>query len=75
MGRVQNKSIVVTGAAKGIGRACATLLAHEGAKVVISDIDTKLGEEAASEISDNGGEAMFIQHDVTSESDWNTVIE
>jgi len=72
---VQNKSIVVTGAAKGIGRACATLLAHEGAKVVISDIDTKLGEEAASEISDNGGEAMFIQHDVTSESDWNTVIE
>lgn len=75
MGRVQNKSIVVTGAAKGIGRACATLLAHEGAKVVISDIDTKLGEEAASEISDNGGEAMFIQHDVTSESDWDTVIE
>ena len=45
--RLKDKVAVVTGAAQGIGYACAERFAQEGAKVVLSDIDARKGEEAA----------------------------
>jgi NAD(P)-dependent dehydrogenase (short-subunit alcohol dehydrogenase family) len=68
-GRVEGKVIVVTGAAQGIGFACARMLAEEGASVVLSDIKQTEGEAAAARIEAEGGKARFIRTDVTSESD------
>ena len=74
MGRVQGKVALVTGAAKGIGEACALLLAKEGAKLVVSDLDRAAGEAVAAKIVADGGEALFIQQDVTDEAGWPAAI-
>jgi len=68
-GRVESKVIVVTGAAQGIGFACARMLAAEGATVIVSDVKDAIGEEAVARISGEGGKAAFIRADVVSESD------
>jgi 3(or 17)beta-hydroxysteroid dehydrogenase len=75
MGRVEGKTAIVTGAASGIGRATASLLAREGAKVVVADIDEAGGKKVAEEIKSEGGEAVFIKHDVASEDSWREVVE
>jgi 3(or 17)beta-hydroxysteroid dehydrogenase len=74
MGRVQDKVALVTGGASGIGEASARLLAHEGAKVVLSDLQRDAGERIAEEIRGNGGAAFFLPHDVTDEEEWQQVI-
>ena len=74
-GRVAGKVAIVTGAASGIGRSCAQRLAEEGAKVLVSDIDVPQGEQTVADIVASGGEAMFRQHDVTSEAGWVDVVE
>jgi 3(or 17)beta-hydroxysteroid dehydrogenase len=66
MDRVKGKVAIVTGAAGGLGRATALLLAKEGAKVVVSDVNEAGGKELAAEIKREGGEAIFVKHDVTS---------
>ena len=75
MGRVQDKVAIVTGGASGVGRADALLLAREGARVVLTDIDEKNGEKVAKEISDAGGTGRFLKHDISSEADWQRVIQ
>ena len=50
---------VVTGGASGIGRACAQIFAREGARVVVSDIDEKGGQETVQLIEKAGGKAVF----------------
>jgi 3(or 17)beta-hydroxysteroid dehydrogenase len=75
MDRVKGKVAIVTGAAGGLGSAQASLLAKEGAKVVITDIDETQGNKVAEEIGQQGGEAIFLKHDVSSEQDWKGVIE
>jgi NAD(P)-dependent dehydrogenase (short-subunit alcohol dehydrogenase family) len=72
MGRVQDKVALVTGAASGIGLATAALLAREGARVVIADIDQMAGERAAAAI---GTGAVFHQLDVTREDDWTALTD
>jgi 3(or 17)beta-hydroxysteroid dehydrogenase len=70
-GRVEDKVAIVTGGASGIGRACAGLLASEGGRVLLTDIDSDRGARAIKEI---GGNAAFIPHDVSAESQWESVI-
>jgi len=63
--RLADKRAVVTGAASGIGRTTAQRFAQEGARVLLADIDGQGGTEAASEIAEAGGEALFAETDVT----------
>ena len=71
-GRVEDKVAIVTGAASGIGRGTAEMLAREGARVVLTDVNVELGREAAKAI---GGDALFVRHDVSSEDSWREVID
>lgn len=63
--RVNNKSIIVTGAGRGIGAGIARRLAAEGAQVIVNDIDLTLGEQVVAEIVAAGGTASFFAADVT----------
>lgn len=71
MGRLEDKVVMVTGAASGLGRASAIRLAQEGASLVCTDIEEAGGESVAKEIGDR---AIFLRHDVTSEDDWEAAI-
>jgi 3(or 17)beta-hydroxysteroid dehydrogenase len=75
MDRVKGKVAIVTGAASGLGKGAASLLAKEGAKVILADINEAGGKKAAEEIRRDGGEAIFMKLDVTNESDWSEVIK
>jgi 3(or 17)beta-hydroxysteroid dehydrogenase len=75
MNRVQGKVALVTGAALGLGRAAAVMLAREGARVVLTDVKTEEGGKVAEDIVAGGGEAMFLRHDVSSEADWARVMD
>jgi NAD(P)-dependent dehydrogenase (short-subunit alcohol dehydrogenase family) len=59
--------VLVTGAAQGIGFACARMAAAEGASVILGDIQKERGEEAASKIQKEGGNAFFQHVDLTDE--------
>lgn len=65
MGRFDDKVAIVTGAAGGIGEAYARALAAEGASVVVADLDAKGKETAASISTAGGGEAAFVEVDVS----------
>ena len=64
MGVLDGKAAIVTGSARGIGRATAELLAEHGARVLINDLDADVAEQAASEIS---GETAVFGGDLTKE--------
>ena len=68
-GLVEGKSALVTGGASGIGRSTALVFAHEGARVLVCDVDDANGEAVAKEITGTGGEARFLHVDVTREAD------
>jgi NAD(P)-dependent dehydrogenase (short-subunit alcohol dehydrogenase family) len=68
-GEYQDKVVLVTGGAYGIGRSAAIGFARKGAKVAIADVDEKNGEETLRRIKDAGGEAIFVRTDVSCESD------
>lgn len=69
MNRLLNKVAVITGAAGGIGRGIAAMMAREGAAVIIGDIKDAQGEAAAAELRAAGGRVVFQHCDVTSEND------
>jgi NAD(P)-dependent dehydrogenase (short-subunit alcohol dehydrogenase family) len=64
--RFQDKVVVVTGAAQGIGEAYAKALGAEGAAVVVADLNVDSGERVAKEIEAAGGRALFVRTDVSS---------
>ncbi len=66
-GLVDGKVALVTGGSSGIGRASALAFAREGARVMVSDVDSTGGEETCARIRSSGGEAHFVQADVSSE--------
>jgi len=72
---LQDKVIIVTGAASGIGRAASLCFAEEGAKVVVADISVKGGEETVESIKDTGAEAMFVRCDVSNIVDVRAMVE
>ncbi|MBA6154599.1 SDR family NAD(P)-dependent oxidoreductase [Gelidibacter maritimus] len=75
MKKLENKIAIITGAGSGIGRATALLLAKEGAKVVVSDIDEKNGKSVVSEIEKAGGEGFFIQSDSSKAEGHESLVE
>lgn len=63
--RLENKVVLITGSGSGIGRSTAKLFAAEGAKLIINDLSKEDGEATVQAIREEGGEAIFIQADVT----------
>lgn len=72
MGRLTNKVAIITGAAQGMGAAHAKRFVHEGAKVVLTDLNEEKGAALAAEL---GEHAIFVKHNVASESDWAVVMQ
>jgi NAD(P)-dependent dehydrogenase (short-subunit alcohol dehydrogenase family) len=68
--KLTGKIAIITGAASGIGRACAVSFASEGAVVLVADLQERQGEEVAQGIRAAGGMATFVHHDVTQEAAW-----
>ena len=62
--RVEGKVAVITGAGSGMGRAGATLLAAEGARVIVADVNETTGKRVTDLIRNAGGEATFVPLDV-----------
>ena len=71
MGRVAGKIAIISGAASGMGKADAKLLASEGAKVVVADLNEADGQAVADDIGEN---AVFMRLDVTDEANWEQVV-
>ncbi len=72
--RMEGKIALVTGGAGGIGSAICRLFTSEGAKVVVADVDSGRGEGVVTEITGSGGEAIYIDLDVTKEEDWERAV-
>jgi 3(or 17)beta-hydroxysteroid dehydrogenase len=69
--RLAGKVALITGAAQGIGKACATIFSQEGAFVFVTDVNDELGEKVALEI---GPQARYLHLDVQSESNWDAIM-
>ena len=65
MSRLSGRIVAITGAGSGIARAAARMFAEEGAKVAVLELQESLGEAVTEEINAHGGEALFVQTDVT----------
>lgn len=73
--RLRNKVALITGGASGIGEATARLFAREGARVVVGDVQSELGKELVRQIRAEGGEAAFVELDVTVEANVKRAID
>ena len=75
MRELEGRVAIVSGAAMGIGRACADALAGAGARVVIADVDAAAGRDAEAGIREAGGTVMFQQTDVRSFAEVEAVVK
>ena len=73
--RLENKVAIVTGSASGMGLEEAKAFAREGAKVVIADLNAEAGKQVAEEIKAEGGEATFINVNMTDSASINALVE
>lgn len=71
---MKDQTVIVTGAASGIGKAAALLFASAGANLVVSDIDNLAGEKLAEEIRIAGGKASFFKTDVSVASEMEALV-
>ena len=74
MKRVTGKVALVTGGAMGMGKSHSELLAAEGAKVFVCDIDVENGKQVVEAIRSQGGDAEFLRLDVSNEADWKAAV-
>lgn len=74
MDRLKNKVAIITGGGSGIGCASCLLFAREGAKVVVADYVAEGGNETVRQIAEAGGEAVFVQADVSKSADVQNMI-
>lgn len=75
MKNLENKVAIITGAGSGIGRATALLLAKEGAKIVVSDINEENGKSVVNEIEKAGGKGFFVQSDSSTADGHQSLVE
>lgn len=75
MSRFDGKTALITGAASGIGRATALILAREGAGVVVADIQEEAATQVVNEINEAGGRAVYQGLDVSNEEEWRKAME
>ncbi|HOK32810.1 MAG TPA: SDR family NAD(P)-dependent oxidoreductase, partial [Limnochordia bacterium] len=73
--RVQDKVVIITGAANGIGAATARIFAREGAKIVAADINRQDGERLVQELREGGAEAIFVEVNVAEEASAQRLME
>lgn len=73
--RLKDRVAIVTGAAMGIGKGIATVLAREGAHVVVADIDETEGRKTTEAIQNAGGSALFVACDVSQEAQVKRLVE
>ncbi|QRV16545.1 SDR family oxidoreductase [Haloterrigena salifodinae] len=73
--RLEDKTVVITGAGAGIGRETALRCADEGARVIVTDVDVEGGEETSDLIAEAGGEAEFAELDVTDSDRFHDVVD
>ena len=71
---IKDQVAMVAGGAAGIGRACAERFASEGASVAVVARDRATGEDVVAAIKGDGGEAMFVAADCTSEADMDAAV-
>ena len=74
MSMFDGKVVIVTGGGSGIGQAACHLYAREGARVVVSDIDEKGGNETVRAIQEKNGEAIFVRTDVSNSDDCQAMV-
>jgi meso-butanediol dehydrogenase/(S,S)-butanediol dehydrogenase/diacetyl reductase len=75
MGRVQDRVVIITGGAGGIGAAACQAIAAEGGKVVVADLDAAAAQGVADAIAENGGTAASVGVDVTDRSQVQAMIQ
>ena len=72
---LDGKVVLVTGGSSGIGQAACHLYAREGAKVVVSDVDERGGNQTVQTIREMNGDAMFVRADVSNPQDCRSLVK